>query len=80
VSRSVEEAVEIHSIVIVTLGSPKEKIWGELHALNSAGITVRGIDINSFDDFIRQIVRQEEVLVGMATYRRFRIGFTKASA
>ncbi len=59
--------MEIHSIVIVTLTSPKEKIWGLLLALNSAGISMRGIDINSFDDFVRQVVHQEEAMVGMAT-------------
>jgi hypothetical protein len=59
--------MELNSIVIVTLSSPKEKIWGQLIALSSAGITMRGIDINSFDDFIRQVVRQEEDTVGLAT-------------
>jgi len=59
--------MEINSIVIVTLSSPKEKIWGQLLSLNTAGISMRGIDINSFDDFIRQIVREDETMVGMAT-------------
>src|SRR6201981_2064468 len=43
-----------HSIVIVSLHSPKEKTWGELLAITTAGITMRGIDLNSFDHFIRQ--------------------------
>jgi hypothetical protein len=59
--------MELNSIVIVTLSSPKEKIWGQLMALSSAGITMRGIDINSFDDFVRQVVRQEEDTVGLST-------------
>ena len=58
--------MEINSIVIVSLAAPKEKIWGQLVALNSAGVAVRGIDINSFDDFVRQIINQEETAVGMA--------------
>jgi len=44
-----------HSIVVVSLHSPKEKIWGELLAISTAGITMRGIDLNSFDHFIRQL-------------------------
>ena len=44
-----------HAIVIVSLHSPKEKIWGELLAINPSGVTLRGIDLNSFDHFIRQM-------------------------
>jgi hypothetical protein len=58
--------MEINSIVIVSLASPKEKIWGQLISLNSAGVTVRGMDLGSFDDFMRQILAQEESTVGMA--------------
>ena len=59
--------MDLNSIVIVSLHSPREKIWGELVALNSAGITIRGIDINSFDDFIRQVVHPEGDRVGLPT-------------
>jgi hypothetical protein len=59
--------VEINAIVIVSLASPKEKIWGQLLALNSAGVTVRGIDLASFDDFLRQLLDHEEATVGLAT-------------
>jgi hypothetical protein len=58
--------MEIDNIVIVSLSAPKEKIWGQLLALNPAGVTVRGIEIDSFDDFVRQIINQEETTVGMA--------------
>jgi hypothetical protein len=59
--------MELNSIVILTLAAPREKIWGQLVALNSAGVTVRGIEIDSFDDLVRQIINQEETTVGMAT-------------
>lgn len=59
--------MEINSIVILTLNSPKEKIWGQLLTLHTAGVTVRGIDINSFDDFVRQIINREDNAVGMST-------------
>ena len=51
--------MEIRSIVVLTLHSPKEKIWGELVALTSAGITVRGIELDSFDEVLRQIAAGE---------------------
>ena len=59
--------MELHSIVIVSLHSPKEKLWGELLDINSAGITVRGIDLNSFDDFITQVLHPEGERVGLPT-------------
>ena len=59
--------MDINSIVIISLTAPKEKIWGQLVALNPAGVTVRGIDLGSFDDLVRQIIKQEEAVVGMAT-------------
>ncbi len=59
--------MEINSIVIVSLVSPKEKMWGQLVMLEPKGITVRGIDLGAFDDFIRQVIQQEETAVGMNT-------------
>lgn len=45
--------------VILYLHSPREKIWGVLRELNSAGVFVRGIDLNTFDDWVQMIVRGE---------------------
>jgi len=59
--------VEPHSIVIVSLHSPKEKLWGELLQLQAAGITIRGIDLNSFDDFVRQVLEPDGARVGLPT-------------
>jgi hypothetical protein len=59
--------MDLHSIVIVSLHTPKEKIWGELLAINPSGITVRGIDINSFDHFIRQINEPDGERMGLPT-------------
>jgi hypothetical protein len=59
--------LELKSIVIVSLHTPREKVWGELVTLNSAGITIRGIDLNSFDDFVRQVRHPEGERVGMPT-------------
>lgn len=47
--------MELRSIVILTLHSPKERIWGELLALTPAGLTVRGIELSSFEEILRQI-------------------------
>ena len=59
--------MEVNSVVIVSLATPKEKVWGLLLALNAAGLTVRGIQLDSFDDFLRQILDREEASVGPTT-------------
>ena len=64
---TVRQNVEINSIVIVSLTAPREKIWGQLLLLNPTGVTVRGIELDSFDDLVRQIREQEEATAGMTT-------------
>ena len=59
--------VEPHTIVVLSLHSPKEKLWGELLAIHPAGVTLRGIDLNSFDDFILQVLHPEGDRVGLPT-------------
>lgn len=46
-------------LVILVLHSPREKIWGILHEIKSAGIILRGIDLNYFEDFVRAFQTQE---------------------
>jgi hypothetical protein len=55
------------SIVVLSLHTPKEKVWGELKELSNAGVTLRGIDLGSFDDFIRQVLHPEGDRVGLPT-------------
>jgi hypothetical protein len=45
--------------VIVYLHGPREKLWGILIDLNQAGVYLRGIDLNTFDDWTQMIVRGE---------------------
>jgi hypothetical protein len=59
--------MDIHSIVVVSLHTPKEKFWGELLALNPAGVTIRGVDLNSFDHFVREINEPDSERTGLPT-------------
>lgn len=43
--------------VLVNLQNPREKVWGILLSIQASGITVRGIDLNSFDDWSRSAGR-----------------------
>jgi hypothetical protein len=61
------EGFETASLVIVNLINPKEKFFGVLSALSPAGVTMRAINLDSFDDWIRQIARGEETDIMLVT-------------
>ena len=56
-----------NSVVIVSLHSPKEKIWGVLQNINPSGVSIRGIDLNSFDLFVSQINQRDAERIGLPT-------------
>jgi len=43
------------SLVILNLQGPREKYLGLLIKLDGLGAQVRGVDLNSFDDLLRQV-------------------------
>ncbi|MGH9520899.1 MAG: hypothetical protein ACRD3E_00040 [Terriglobales bacterium] len=43
------------AIVLVTLREPREKFWGAVLEITTAGVGISGISLNGFDDFIRQL-------------------------
>src|SRR5438445_2921414 len=49
------------AVVLVTLNNPREKYWGAVIAINPAGISLRGVDLNSFEDFARLVKAGEDV-------------------
>lgn len=38
--------------VLIVLQNPREKVWGVVREINNAGAFVRGIDLNSFEEFV----------------------------
>ena len=72
-----------HSPILLTLQQPKERMWGILLSLNVTGISLRGIDLNSFDDWARAVANSEET-IGLSTvfypmHRVERIALDEAS-
>ncbi len=61
------EGFEPNALIIVNLVQPKEKFFGVLRALSPAGVTVRAVNLDSFDDWIHQIARNEEPDIEMVT-------------
>ena len=55
------------ALVLVTLSSPREKFWGAILELAPAGLSVRGIDLNSFED-IATMVKTGELVTPAAVF------------
>ena len=52
--------------ILVVLHSPREKCWGILDEITGAGVFLRGLDLNAFDDWLSAVVHNEPFL-GFAT-------------
>jgi hypothetical protein len=48
--------------VVATLHTPREKIWGVLDEISLAGVFLRGLDLNSFEDWVRSVAHDEPFL------------------
>jgi hypothetical protein len=55
------------SIVILNLQAPGERFFGRLIEIGPAGVTVRGVDLNAFEDWIDSVIRREETGVQPTT-------------
>lgn len=53
--------------VVLYLQGPKEQIWGILLGLTPAGVMIRGMLLETFEDYMRQEVKGEEDLLGLVT-------------
>jgi hypothetical protein len=61
------EGFDASSLVIVNLVNPKEKFFGVLSALSPAGITFRAINLDSFEDWMRQLARGDDPSLDLIT-------------
>src|SRR5688572_3949516 len=52
--------------VLLGLQNPREKCWGILDEITAAGVFLRGLDLNAFDDWIRA-VNHEEPFIGFGS-------------
>ena len=50
------------SVVIAYIQNPRERFWGVLRSLDPTGLVIEGIDLNSFDDWVRQTAEGGEGL------------------
>jgi hypothetical protein len=45
--------------IVLVLHTPKEKYWGVLDEIGGAGVFLRGLDLNAFDDWIAAVLHKE---------------------
>jgi hypothetical protein len=61
------EGFDDGSLVIINLVNPKEKFLGILKSVSPAGVTIRAINLDSFEDWMRQVARKDPPDIGFAT-------------
>lgn len=59
--------LQLNSLVIVHLVNPTEKLWGVLLGLDQSGLTLRGLNVSSFDDWMFQVTREDRQTLGLST-------------
>jgi hypothetical protein len=47
------------AMVIVTLGNPRDKFWGVILALTPEGLSLSGVELASFEDFVVMVKDSE---------------------
>ena len=58
---------------LLTLGNPREKIWGAVLALGVQGISLSGIELGSFEDFVSMIKAGDPPSFGVVFFPMHRI-------
>jgi hypothetical protein len=54
--------IENGEAVIIVLQNPREKVFGVLYEINAAGVFIRGIDLDYFDEWTLAIKNDEQYL------------------
>lgn len=60
--------LEPGAIVVLHCTAPKEKMWGLLLRLDAVGVVVRGMDLGSVEDWLRQEASGAERTLGPSTF------------
>jgi hypothetical protein len=61
------------ALVIVTLSNPREKLWGAILHLSPEGLSVRGVDLVSFEGLVSQIKAGDPFTSGVVFFPMHRV-------
>jgi hypothetical protein len=61
------------TMVVVTLGNPREKFWGAILALTPEGLSLRGAELASFEDLVAMVKDGEPFSPGVVFFPMHRM-------
>lgn len=61
------------TLVIVTLGNPREKLWGAILSLAAEGLSLCGVELASFEDLISMVKEGEPFTPGVVFFPMHRV-------
>ena len=61
------------AMVVLTLGNPREKFWGAILSLTPEGISLRGIELASFDDLVAMVKDGDAFAPGVIFFPMHRV-------
>jgi hypothetical protein len=68
-----ENPFQPRTMVVLTLGNPREKFWGVLLSLSTEGVSLCGIELASFEDLVSMIKEGEQVSPGVVFFPTHRM-------
>ncbi|HET9281123.1 MAG TPA: hypothetical protein VFR24_04090 [Candidatus Angelobacter sp.] len=60
-------------LVLVTLQNPREKFWGVILSLTPAGLSLRGVDLQSLEDFTQMVKSGEPISANVVFFPMHRV-------
>jgi len=61
------------TLVVVTLGNPREKLWGAILRLTAEGLSICGIELASFEDLVSLVKEGETFSPGVVFFPMHRV-------
>jgi hypothetical protein len=61
------------AIVVLTLGNPREKLWGAILSISPEGLSLCGIELASFDDLVAMVKDGEPFAPGVVFFPMHRV-------
>ncbi|HMK21829.1 MAG TPA: hypothetical protein VK466_05810 [Terriglobales bacterium] len=61
------------TMVVVTLANPRKKFWGAILALSPEGLSLRGIELASFEDLVALVKDGEPFSLGVVFFPMHRV-------
>ncbi len=61
------------TMVVTTLANPREKFWGAILSLSAEGLSLRGIELASFEDLVAMVKDGEPFSLGVVFFPMHRV-------